>query len=507
MDKRPSKCPILIISGASGFIGKYLIEALQENYYIYAFARRSQRSAGLAIHKNTQWLRLDLSNIRDTKKAIKNILDAGGADYVFHLAGYYDFEYKDKPQYYKSNVVGTKNILESCKLLEIKRFIYSSSQAILDFSDPDRILDENSVGDADYPYARSKCKGEELVKEYSKYFPCSIVRLSAIFSDWCEYLPLYHLLTTWLSKRWDKHFIVGQGHTSIQYLHINDLIKLFQLIMEKSEKLPPIHTLNANPETNVSHNELFNIAYNFSYFHNIKAVHIPKIIARMGIIFRQIKGKIFRSIPFERLWMLLYIDKKLKVDASHTQKLLDWKPTKRYDISRRLLFLIDKMKNNPYEWHFRNKRRLFLSPRESEYLKIYETILEVKESIVKRINKEMMEDINSEKFVNYQRISEESRIHCIEYIFRMLEIDVRTGDRSRIIEFAQHLAEHRYLDDFPVQEVMNAMKLTTNEILLTLQSKRDLKNMRERINDEIAITLQMVMDEIVDTYQHLSQEN
>ena len=60
--------------------------------------------------------------------------------------------------------------------------------------------------------------------------------------------------------------------------------------MEKSEKLPPIHTLNANPETNVSHNELFNIAYNFSYFHNIKAVHIPKIIARMGIIFRQIKG-------------------------------------------------------------------------------------------------------------------------------------------------------------------------------------------------------------------------
>ena len=96
------------------------------------------------------------------------------------------------------------------------------------------------------------------------------------------------------------------------------------------------------------------------------------------------------------------------------------------------------------------------------------------------------------------------RSHCVEYIFKMLETDIRTGERSYIMDYGEHLAEHRYFENFPVEEVMNAIRLTTEVIVEMLVNQPELKDMKGRINDEIAITLQMVMDEIEDTYLRLS---
>lgn len=39
MNKRPSKLPILVLTGASGIIGKHFIKAFRDDAYIYAIAR------------------------------------------------------------------------------------------------------------------------------------------------------------------------------------------------------------------------------------------------------------------------------------------------------------------------------------------------------------------------------------------------------------------------------------------------------------------------------------
>jgi nucleoside-diphosphate-sugar epimerase len=128
--------------------------------------------------------------------------------------------------------------------LRIKRLIFASSLAACSFPAKGKMINEKSKADADYAYARTKRQGEEMLKEYSRYFNCTIVRFAAIFSDWCEYAPLYKFLATWISNKWDSRIIGGKGNSAISYLHINDLICIILKIIEKTDLfLPSILTL------------------------------------------------------------------------------------------------------------------------------------------------------------------------------------------------------------------------------------------------------------------------
>ena len=57
---------------------------------------------------------------------------------------------------------------------------------------------EKSPPDGDHVYAVSKRLGEEMLAEFDDCIPSCIVRLAAVFSDWCEYAPLYIFIETWL---------------------------------------------------------------------------------------------------------------------------------------------------------------------------------------------------------------------------------------------------------------------------------------------------------------------
>jgi nucleoside-diphosphate-sugar epimerase len=136
------------------------------------------------------------------------------------------------------------------KLLGIKHFIFSSSLAAWKFPPFGRALTEESPADADFPYARSKMRAEAIIKEYSKVFPCSIVRLAAVYSDWCEYPILYMLLEFWLSRNiLMSRIVAGRGESAVPYIHIKDLNKLFLRIIEISARLPRLGIYNASPQT------------------------------------------------------------------------------------------------------------------------------------------------------------------------------------------------------------------------------------------------------------------
>jgi len=89
--KRPSHLPVLVISGASGFIGRYFLNALCEDFYIYALARRPQKTADVPFHGNISWIRVDIANKPDIDRVIGEISENGGADFFLHLAGFFDF--------------------------------------------------------------------------------------------------------------------------------------------------------------------------------------------------------------------------------------------------------------------------------------------------------------------------------------------------------------------------------------------------------------------------------
>ena len=348
--------PGLILTGASGFVGRNFIKAAAGKFRLFCLARRSMEESGVQPEANIRWTQVDIADRERLFELVHRVRDHGGAEYVVNLAGYYDFTNQNHPEYTRTNIHGTQNMLELAKELGVKRFLFASSQAACPFGP---VVTEATPPDADIPYARSKRAGEELVREYSQWVPGAIVRIAAVFSDWCEYPPLYSLLNNWLSGKFlESRILAGHGQSALPYIHVQDLVQFFLRVIEKSGGLSRLCTFNAGPDGAVSHLELFRIATQFHYHKNLQPLFINKWLLTPMILARQVLSRLQGKEPFEQLWMLQYVDQQLVADSSRTRGELSWRPTPRKSISRRLVFLIENMKKNPELWQSWNEAML-----------------------------------------------------------------------------------------------------------------------------------------------------
>jgi nucleoside-diphosphate-sugar epimerase len=498
--------PGIVVTGASGFIGRHFVIAVSEKYRLFCIARRSQKEVGVPYHKNIHWLQLDITNQKYLQYAFKYIKDQGGAEYVLHLAGYYDFTMEENPAYEKINATGTRNILDISKMLGIKRFIFSSSVAACNFPPRGKSLTEESSPDADFPYARCKRIEETIITEYSKTIPCSIVRLAAVYSDWCEYPMLYMLLNYWLSgKKLMSKILTGRGESAIPYIHIKDVIKLFLRIIELSDTLPLLGVYNASHQGSVSHNELFKTATRYYFGGDIKPFLMPKPLVALGLIGVSFLGWLNGKKTLEQPWMVRYIDKKLDVDASTTYKALKWKPTPRYHILRRLLFLTEKMNSHPNNWIFRNevlmKKVAFRKSTE-----IYDILSESREALVDKIIEEVIKPENEHRFPNYRKMYPELLKWYITLNYQLVAATIRSRDRSIIPVYAREIAFKRYMDGFKAKEVKDIMFLIGETMKDSLLTRPELKGSKRQVDDYIILTSQLAADEFEDAYEILEDQ-
>ena len=497
------RLPSIVVTGASGFIGRHFVIAVSEKLRLFCIARRSQKEVGIPYHDNIHWLQVDITNRKDLIDVFNYIKDQGGADYVLHLAGYYDFTLKENPAYEKINITGTRYILEMSKLLGIKRFIFSSSVAACKFPPHGKAITEESRADADFPYARSKRSAEKMIREYSEVFPCSIVRLAAVYSDWCEYPMLYLLLKHWLSrKKLMSRIVTGHGESAVPYVHIKDLIKLFLRIIEISDILPRLAIYNASPQGSVSHNELFEAATRYYYGHGFKPFRVSKFLAFLVLVIISFLGRLKSQKKLEQPWMADYIDKKLNVNATATYNALGWKPTPRYHILRRLLILTEKVTSHPNEWAFRNEILLQrVVYRKS--ITIYDILTELRESLVEKIVEEIMTPGNEQRFPNYRKMDPETLKWYITLNYQMVTATVRSRDRAIIPAYAREIAYKRHFDGFGAKEVRDVWLLIGNTMKESLLTRPELKDSKQSVDDYIILTSQLAADEFEDTYEIL----
>jgi len=493
------RLPSIVVTGASGFIGRHFVIAVSEKFRLFCIARRSQKEVGIPYHDNIHWLQVDITNRKNLLNVSNYIKDHNGADYVLHLAGYYDFTLKEIPAYEQINITGTRYILEMSKLLGIKRFIFSSSVAACKFPPNGRELTEESPVDADFPYARSKRSAEKMIKEYSEVFPCSIVRLAAVYSDWCEYPMLFMLLKYWLSgNKLMSRVVTGYGESAVPYIHIKDLIKLFLRIIEISDTLPRLAIYNASPQGSVSHNELFEAVTRYYYGHGFKPFRIPKFLAFWGLAIISFLGRLNSKKTLEQPWMADYIDKKLNVNASATYNALGWKPTPRYHILRRLLILTEKATSYPNDWTFRNEILLQrVAYRKSTT--IFDILTELREPLVENIIKEIMKPEYGSRFPNYRKMDLETLKWYITLNYQLVTATVKSRDRSIISAYARDIAHKRHFDGFGAKEVRDLWLLIGNTMKVSLLARPELKDSKQRVDDYIILTAQLAADEFEDT--------
>lgn len=346
--------PGMIITGATGFLGSRLVERLREKYEIYGIARRSPHEAGLPIGPGLHWFQVDIGHFEPLREVFYRIREMGGAELLLHLAAYYDFSGENHPEYARTNVIGTRNILKLAEPLNLKRFIYTSSVAACPFPEPGDAVTEETPPTAPVPYAQSKRQGEEMLHEYRDHIPSCIVRLAAIFSNWCEYEPLANFILAWCSNSWNCRILGGQGESAVPYLHARDLLAFYLRVIEMHETLEPMEILQASPHGSTTHYEMFREVTR-SYFGSPRwAIFMPKPLAAIGIVMREKLGMLTGNMPFERSWMIDYIDLKLNIDASHTHRRLNWHPRPELSMVNTIPIMIENLRRNPELWRQRS---------------------------------------------------------------------------------------------------------------------------------------------------------
>ncbi len=143
---------ITAVTGATGFIGRFLIaRLLQENASIQIVTR------------NPGWIpdewhgRLSVIGADIARDRVRF---RPQTDLVFHCAG----EIRNPSNFIQTNVVGTRNILDACIRNNIKKFVYLSSVGVMGIKKTG-VFDEKAPCSPRNGYERSKLEAEKIVLE------------------------------------------------------------------------------------------------------------------------------------------------------------------------------------------------------------------------------------------------------------------------------------------------------------------------------------------------------
>ncbi|HEY6273787.1 MAG TPA: hopanoid-associated sugar epimerase [Terriglobales bacterium] len=150
------------ITGATGFVGSHVAEALAERGAELRLLVRPESKTDNISGLKAETAIGDLCNPDSIKKAMN------GCDFVFHLAADYRLWVRDPEQMYRANVEGTRAIIQAAQECGVRRVIYCSSVATMGFASDGSIADENSpvslTGMIGH-YKRSKFMAEQVALE------------------------------------------------------------------------------------------------------------------------------------------------------------------------------------------------------------------------------------------------------------------------------------------------------------------------------------------------------
>lgn len=491
--------PRIIVTGASGFIGRHLLEALKETHIVHGMARRSQQRSGAPVHENISWYQVDIGDRPALERALRRAAAGGPIDTVLHLAAHYDFTGEEHPEYWRTNVEGLRNVLDVCREFKPRRFVFSSSVAACEFPRPGEALTEQSPADGDHIYAITKRKGEEMLAEYADSFPSSIVRFAALFSDWCEYAPLYVFLRTWLSDSWNRSMLGGKGESAIPYLHVRDAMRFLLRILGTHRRHEPGEVFLCSPDGSTSHNELFEVATDYDRGTPGRPIHMPKLLCGPGMLVMDLLGRLGGERPFERPWMARYIDKKLTIDARHTRSRLGWAPRNRLNVLRRMPFLLDNFRNDPFEWQRRNHRAM-KSVRRPANLQIHGLLSKHEKRINEEFTRRMLAD-GGERFPSYLKLARDELGWNHTLALKSLMDTIQLRQKTIFSNYCRSLADRRYRSGFGGEEVISALRLMEEVCLDVLGKDPEIEPVRDKLRGCITMTVLLGCDQVEDFFE------
>jgi nucleoside-diphosphate-sugar epimerase len=233
----------ILITGASGFIGSFIVEeALKQGFETWAAVRKSSSREYLQDER-INFIELNLSS----KEQLVKQLRAHQFDYVVHAAGV--TKCLNKQDFRRINTEGTKNLVLALLELQmpLKRFVFVSSLSVFGAIREQQPYEEIRETDTPQPnteYGKSKLEAEQWLEsltpnpspvgsgttEETEKFPYVILRPTGVYGPREKD---YFLMAQSIKQHSD--FAVGYKRQDITFVYVSDVVQAVFLALEKGQ--------------------------------------------------------------------------------------------------------------------------------------------------------------------------------------------------------------------------------------------------------------------------------
>lgn len=212
----------ILVTGASGFIGSFLVEgALERGFRVWAGVRRSSSRRYLQDPR-IQFAELDFGSPERLRKQLAaHQAEHGGWDYIIHCAGV--TKCTDPADFDRGNYQATRHLVEALEALEMtpRHFLYLSSLSVFG---PIREADYSPIRATDTPqpntaYGRSKVKAERYLQEHLS-LPWVIFRPTGVYGPRERD---YFLMVKSIAQHVD--FAAGFRRQDLTFVYVKDLVQ------------------------------------------------------------------------------------------------------------------------------------------------------------------------------------------------------------------------------------------------------------------------------------------
>ena len=218
----------ILITGASGFIGSFIVEeALRRGFDTWAAVRKSSSKAFLQDER-IHFIELNLSSEEQLKEQLKD----HQFDYVVHAAGVTKCLHQE--DFHRINTEGTQHLVRVLMALQmpLKRFVYISSLSIMGAireQQPYTDIKESDEAKPNTAYGRSKLEAEQWLAGIPQ-FPYVILRPTGVYGPReRDYFMMFKSIQA------HTDFAVGYQRQDITFVYVSDVVQAVFLALEKGK--------------------------------------------------------------------------------------------------------------------------------------------------------------------------------------------------------------------------------------------------------------------------------
>lgn len=151
-----------IVTGGAGFIGSHIVDALIAKGHEVLIIDNLSTGKKENINSKARFFKLDIAGEKDIDPLFK------GVHGVFHTAALARIQpsFKNPDSYFRSNAIGTRNVLVCAKRHRVKRVVYSASSSAYGAAQIPEKETSKIPSLALHPYGSTKRMGEMLMSDF-----------------------------------------------------------------------------------------------------------------------------------------------------------------------------------------------------------------------------------------------------------------------------------------------------------------------------------------------------